>query len=828
MYENLNNIYITDRLATRLFEIENHTVTTVIAPLGYGKTTAISHWQTQMLQKNPDAVILRQSILSDSLGELWRRFCKLLASINSPLSERLLKVGFPQHIRDCGLVAELWEENKISDSASVWWILDDVHLLQPNVLSPLILSLSEKFEGLRVVLISRNRILTRPEQLKLGRNLCEIRMNDLALTESELQQYAANCGVSLNYYESEIIMKLSEGWISLIYLFFRSKVYGENLGFDAPDIFALIDQVMLEPLTERERSFLIRCSVTEEFTQEQSAFLWQGEDAEVLLTGLSDNNAFITVSENGFYRFHNMLLQSVRQRFNALSEKERRAAYERLGDWHFQKCEFLNAMNAYRNAEKWENLLKAIVADRGNSLDGEQRNVILDWLTKCPKEFLRSNPEALLVLTLACFTVGAIDEMLQTNNLMLEATQHNPNLTKKEQNNYLGESQVLLSFLQFNSISGMSKFQKLAGRLMTRPTKCLDLKSPWTFGSPSILSLYHRVSGTLDNENSAMKDCMPYYEKISQGHGSGAENIFEAEICFFRGNLNGAKIALYQALEKAEEKEQYSILTAAAFLGMRINLMEGNFLFFQKRLKELREKLKHAGQFFLLNTADMCKAWCYAILGRPDSAPTWVADSSATFMKEPAWASFLTICDQVRLSRGEYQRVIASAEKREALFEKNHAMLPSIYLHVQLAGANFAINRCEDAKRELKTAIELAQSDNLWLPFAENGQYIHELFKEIEISRKTRNSIFSMTEHFTEARKTILKKYFPSSWDVELTEREKEVAKLAARRLTVREISEALSLSENTIKTHIKHIYEKLNITGTERNKRARLENIIG
>ena len=85
-----------------------------------------------------------------------------------------------------------------------------------------------------------------------------------------------------------------------------------------------------------------------------------------------------------------------------------------------------------------------------------------------------------------------------------------------------------------------------------------------------------------------------------------------------------------------------------------------------------------------------------------------------------------------------------------------------------------------------------------------------------------------MTEHFTEARKTILKKYFPSSWDVELTEREKEVAKLAARRLTVREISEALSLSENTIKTHIKHIYEKLNITGTERNKRARLENIIG
>ena len=64
----MNDIYITDRLAARLSEIEGHTVTTIIAPIGYGKTTAIRHWQTQTARAHPEAVILRQGILCDSVG----------------------------------------------------------------------------------------------------------------------------------------------------------------------------------------------------------------------------------------------------------------------------------------------------------------------------------------------------------------------------------------------------------------------------------------------------------------------------------------------------------------------------------------------------------------------------------------------------------------------------------------------------------------------------------------------------------------------------------------------------------------------------------------
>ena len=118
MYEHLNDIYITDRLAARLAEIESHAVATVVAPMGYGKTTAIRHWQAQTAQAHPEAVILRQSIFSDSVGDLWRGFCRLLARHDTPLAKRMREAGFPQDLQGCGLMADLWEETRPPDSPS--------------------------------------------------------------------------------------------------------------------------------------------------------------------------------------------------------------------------------------------------------------------------------------------------------------------------------------------------------------------------------------------------------------------------------------------------------------------------------------------------------------------------------------------------------------------------------------------------------------------------------------------------------------------------------------------------------------------------------------
>ena len=131
----------------------------------------------------------------------------------------------------------------------------------------------------------------------------------------------------------------------------------------------------------------------------------------------------------------------------------------------------------------------------------------------------------------------------------------------------------------------------------------------------------------------------------------------------------------------------------------------------------------------------------------------------------------------------------------------------------------------ERAAKELKIALALAVPDRLWLPFAENAPHLSDLWNDISDIRRP---LHRMTERFLASRAAILRKHFPARWDEGLTDRERDVAVLAAQRLSGHEIAERLQLSENTVKTHLRRAYEKLGISGADRNKRAALERIAG
>ena len=60
-----------------------------------------------------------------------------------------------------------------------------------------------------------------------------------------------------------------------------------------------------------------------------------------------------------------------------------------------------------------------------------------------------------------------------------------------------------------------------------------------------------------------------------------------------------------------------------------------------------------------------------------------------------------------------------------------------------------------------------------------------------------------------------------------LTDRELELARLIAGRLSNREIAATLYLSEGTIKQYTNRIYSKLHIEGDTRTKRQRLAEIL-
>lgn len=115
--------------------------------------------------------------------------------------------------------------------------------------------------------------------------------------------------------------------------------------------------------------------------------------------------------------------------------------------------------------------------------------------------------------------------MLRLKDFFLQSVSENPELSETERGNLLGECEVILSFLSYNDIQGMSLHHRKALTLMTEKTTSVGGSGSWTFGSPSVLAMYYRTPGSLDRVVADMKECMPCYYRLTGGHGSGAEDL---------------------------------------------------------------------------------------------------------------------------------------------------------------------------------------------------------------------------------------------------------------------------------------------------------------
>ena len=121
-----NTIYISERVQECLRPIARCALTTVVAPMGYGKTTAIN-WFLAEKTKGGKAVAIRMSIYSEKLPMLWRsaqdafRFAGL---------DVLSAFDFPTGEAAATLVLEELCRAFSSGKTAYYLFLDDFHLLR--------------------------------------------------------------------------------------------------------------------------------------------------------------------------------------------------------------------------------------------------------------------------------------------------------------------------------------------------------------------------------------------------------------------------------------------------------------------------------------------------------------------------------------------------------------------------------------------------------------------------------------------------------------------------------------------------------------------------
>ena len=821
-----NTIYISERVQECLRPIARCALTTVVAPMGYGKTTAIN-WFLAEKTKGGKAVAIRMSIYSEKLPMLWRsaqdafRFAGLdvLSAFDFPTSEAAATLVLEELCRAFS-----------SGKTAYYLFLDDFHLLRDERAVRFICRISARLpENAHLIVASRDRFLPAGEIVRLGGNLHQIGMEHLRLNHTELAVYAHRCGAELSEQQLEALLRSSEGWFSAIYLNLRALSERGRLPDASSDIFEMFTAAMIDPLPPGRQEFLAVMGLADEFTAEMARFVTENPETDAIIQDLTCQNAFVTrLPDSQRYRFHHMMKECALRKFRTLPEQSQICYWNRFGSWYGAQGQYLHALGAYGRSGNSDAALTIIEKDAGNLLSALHPEELLERLNACPEEVLTRHPTAILVLMRRLFTWRQIPKMLQLKALLERAIAESPDMPEEERGNLLGECDLIMSFLMYNDITKMSELHRSASRQMSRPAVTIQAGSSWTFGSPSVLMMYYRAPGELQKETHEMHECMPHYYRITNGHGLGAELVMDAEASFMQGKLREAEIGLARARAAIAGSGQENMALCCDFLELRL-LGSGG----RRRLdvKARAEALLARHDVVLLNMFESILAYYYALLQETEKIPDVFRlhrlDTVNYFA--PGKPMMELIENQVYLAQGEFPRVIGRSEPLLSGCESLHYALVALHIRLQTASAYEALGNRAMARKLLVRALEDAEPDGFVLPFAENAPYLMNHYSALsrELETPFAASVCELSERWLSRQQTSGSRQEPIEALRELSERERSVAQLMALRKTNREIAETLFLSEGTVKQYINRIYSKLQLTGTAQEKRRALTALL-
>lgn len=806
---NLKKLYFSDRISEAIDGIFRHPLSIIEAPMGYGKTTVVMEY----LNKS-GSNILWQRVFDTSLDNFWKGFSRLFRDLDDNCYQSLVQLGFPNDNVSAQEALNLIEEIDLPPKTVL--VIDDYHFIDSSSVNNFIEILVEnEIENLHIILIVRYLKFQKLEELMLKGYLHHINQELLELNPKEIGEYYKLCGITLNDSETEYLYSMTEGWISALYLLMLEYVTNRRITPEK-NIYRLIENAVYLPLSADVQDFMLTMCIFDSFTYNQSFHMWGKENTGKLIAEIINKNAFVKYDDTTkTYQMHSIFTGFLKEVLELKDTQYKHQLYQKAAHWHLKSGEYFAARHYFYACQDFDNVLVTLEEDSANSYTDDTKEFLIQLMDECPREVKLRHPSALLKYAMHLFVHNEPKQFAAVCEEFRNNIDTDKSLNESTRNRLLGELELMLSFTAYNDINKMATYHRKAWELLDRPTSIVSNKSNWTFGSPSILYMFYRESGKLEEHVKDLQENLHYYSDLTNGQGSGAEYVMEAEMYFNMGDFDNAEIVVHKALIKAQTKMQTSIALCAIFLQIRMLFMRGNFSKMLELLNQMREDMKNKRQYHFIYTVEICEGLIYASLNQINKIPNSLveADLGNLRLRFPVHAMFNIMYGRVLLIKGEYLKLIGIAEHFLTVASVFPNLLGIIYTHIYLAAAYKQLFRDSEALSSLKKALEIAIPDKQYMPFVENCDSIKSLLEKIMAEGGYRGRIERILELYKDYGK--LTEKFQEHFTQEkprLSRREEEIAHLAAAGFTNAEIGKKLFISSNTVKMAIKSIYTKLSI----------------
>lgn len=809
-----NRAYISKTLKEKLLMLEQYHYSFICAPSGYGKSIV-----AKTFYKNYSGYMVLWIDGHSPKEQFWKSYCNAMKLVNPICAERFAQVGFPKSEEDVSSLVDI-QQNALSKNSQTFLLVENFSDIADTYLYHLLTATySNSFSfGMKLIFFVRKINDNYIRQL-IGKNLIGfIGKEDLSFSSEDIIDYFRLNELNITEEQAKALYEYCAGWPFIVEL--QMNAFRNNNRFENDiSINTFLGTNIWTQMSEELQDFMLRISVFYDFSIAQCAEHVDLKEQDCLnliyQSGLFFyDKAGLVFRLNPLFRIYlrDILKEkSIDERLSILISAA--ATYINRGNYFYGIQLYVNADSyeaIYHTTPKLENIYKFIVK--------ENKQLFLKIAEHYWDVDKNGHYDAAIIV---CFAMFLYNEKILFQNLTTDIQNDistDSSLMDKQRNKYLAEIQYVASFAGFNDFYKMNEgFQKVL-EISKSPVDIIAGQFTFSFGCPSYLSLYHKKPGTLDQELSMIEDCAPNYYRLTNGHGKGFEALMRAEVLYNRCEINGAEILCHKASYMADTRDQRSIYIISNYLLAAISIYRGENDEYKEYLSNFLNKFSEDTAYSdqLKQMAEICHAMIFISLGDTERLADWLTDektmeNSCNFIS----LSYVNIIyGKYLLLTEQYHHFLGISGHLLGISKIYSYIVPRIYTYIYLAIANDKIGETQKAHRFMVEALELAIQDKLYMPFVSNYDLIDHIIEKISANKTFAffiKNIMKYSRVYTKGLK-IIQKSGRQLANFGLTAREAEVARLAAQRLTNKEIADTLFIAESTVKSNMKVIFNKLSI----------------
>src|SRR3984885_11667414 len=337
-------------------------VTVITAPAGAGKTLACAMWAQSAARSSRVAWLTVDEGDRDP-SRFWANVAAALAdgSAAPPPPEPILVPRSRSASDD--LPVSLADAVRGSGSL-ITLVLDDVHTLAGgSVLPELSFLVHHAPVGLRLILSGRYAPGLQLAKMRIGGDLAELDASDLACASAEADGYLAKLGLQVAAAERDELLRYTEGWMAGLRLAAHATRRGSgtisHVGSDPAAADYLRDEI-LDRQPAGIRQFLLRTSMARRLNGDFADWLTGGSGGARLLDRLVRENSLVARDSGGQYRYHPFLRDLLMAELRRPLPAEVPVLAGRAARWHAARGEAVEAVRCSVEARDWDFASRAL------------------------------------------------------------------------------------------------------------------------------------------------------------------------------------------------------------------------------------------------------------------------------------------------------------------------------------------------------------------------------------------------------------------------------------------------------------------------------------